>query len=143
MQGDKKSKEKEGIEIEKEENKEQLARVPPEATKREAIASLTTLSTLVKQKCKRRQAPLYFRTRKSTRIKQGKPQISTKTPIEIEDSPTQRDKMTSPKSPITYIRRPSTRSNSLKGKSILQDPQKNLQEVKTILQNPLKKLQEA
>ena len=64
-----------------------------EAPEKEATTALTTLSTPVKKKGKRRrQTPLYFRTRKSTRIKQGKPQISTKIPIEIEDSPTPRDK---------------------------------------------------
>jgi len=51
--------------------------------------------------------------------------------------------MPSPKSPITYVRRPSTRSTSLKGKAILQDPQQNLQEAKTIQQDTLQKLQEA
>lgn len=92
----------------------------PEATEREVAAALTALSTRIKQKGKiRRQAPLYLRTRKSTRIKQGKPKISTKNRIEIEDSLTPRDKMPSPKSPITYVRRPSTKSTSLKGKAIL------------------------
>ena len=46
----------------------------PEATEREVVAVLTTLSTPIKKKGKiRRKTPLYFRTRKSTRIKQGKP----------------------------------------------------------------------
>jgi len=40
-----------------------------EATEREAAAALTALSTPVKKKGKRRQTPLYFRIRKSTRIK--------------------------------------------------------------------------
>ena len=71
-------------------HKEESLRVSPETTKREAATALTSLSTPIKQKGKRqRQTPLYFRTRKSTRIRQGKPQISTKTPIEIEDSATQ------------------------------------------------------
>lgn len=74
---------KEGIE-----NNEESPRVSPEATKREAEAALTALSTPFKQKGKRqRQTPLYFRTRKGTRIRQGKPQASTKIPIVIEDSP--------------------------------------------------------
>jgi len=48
--------------------------VSPEAPKREEAASLTALNTPVKQKRKRRRkAPLYFRTRKRKRIKQGKP----------------------------------------------------------------------
>lgn len=66
-------------------NKEESARVSPEATKREAAAALTTFSTPIKQKGKRhRQTPLYFRTRKITRIRQGKPQTSSKLPIVIE-----------------------------------------------------------
>jgi len=67
--------------------------VSPEAPNRKATAAFNALNSPVMQKGKRRrQTPLYFRTRKSTRIKQGKPQISTKIPIEIEDSPTPRDK---------------------------------------------------
>ena len=113
---------KEGIE-----NKEKSPRVSLVATEREATTSLTDLSTPIKQKGKRqRQTPLYFRTRKSTRISQGKPQTSTKISIVIEDSPTQKEKMPSPKSSITYVRRPTTRSTSSKGKAVLQDTQKNL-----------------
>jgi len=63
-----------------------------EGPEREAVATFIALNTLVKNKGKRRrQSPLYIRTRQSTRIKQGKPQISTEIPIEIEDSPTPRD----------------------------------------------------
>ena len=51
--------------------------------------------------------------------------------------------MPSLKSPITYVRRPTTRSTCSKGKEILQDPQQNLQEVKTILHDTLLNLQEA
>lgn len=57
-------------------NKEESLRVSLEPTDREAAASLTALST-----------SLYFRTRKITTIRQGKPQTPTKTPILIEDSP--------------------------------------------------------
>ena len=116
----------------------------PEAIEREATISLTALSTPIKQKGKRqRQTPLYFRTRKSIRIIQGKPQTSTKIPIKIEDSPTKKGKIPSPKSPITYVRRPTTRSTSSKGKVILQDPQQNLQEAKKVLQDTPLNLQEA
>jgi len=41
--------------------------------------------------------------------------------------------MPSPKSPITYVRRPTTRSTTSKGKAILQDTQQNLQEEKNSL----------
>lgn len=76
--------EAEGIETEGEENKEESPRVSRKAPQREAVAALIALSTLTKQKGKRSQKiPLYFRTEKSTRIKQGQPKISTKILIEI------------------------------------------------------------
>jgi len=54
----------------------------------EVEATLTTLSTPIKPKQKRkRQTSMYFRARKSTRIKIGKPQPSSKVPIVIDDSP--------------------------------------------------------
>jgi len=109
-----------------------------EPTEREATTSLIALSTLIKKKGKRqRQTPLYFRTRKSTRIRQGKPQTPTKIPIVIENSPKQQDKMPSPKSPITYVRRPMTRSTSSKGKAILQDTQQDLHEAEVVLHDTL------
>lgn len=42
--------------------------------------------------------------------------------MEIEDSPRS----------ITYVRKPSTRSTSLKGKAILQAPQQKLQEAQKL-----------
>ena len=67
---DRKNKEEEGNKTEGKEHKEVSPRVSLEATEREEISDLTTLSTPIKQKGKRqRQTPLYFRTRKSTRIK--------------------------------------------------------------------------
>jgi len=62
--------------------------VSPETLEREAAAALATLSTPIKPKQKRkRQTSMYFRARKSTMIKEGKPQPSSKVPIVIEDSP--------------------------------------------------------
>lgn len=46
---------------------------------------------------------MYFRARKSTRIKIGKPQPS-KVPIVIEDSPYAQGKESPSKAPITYER---------------------------------------
>ena len=40
--------------------------------------------------------------------------------------------MHSPKSPITYVRRPSSRLASLKGKAILQNPKQTLHEAKKL-----------
>ncbi len=66
---DRKDREQEGNRAKGTEHKEESPRVSPEATEREAEAALTALSTPIKQKGKRqRQTPLYFRTRKSTRI---------------------------------------------------------------------------
>ena len=50
-----------------------------------------------------------------------------------EDSPKKKEKMPSPKSPITYVRRSMTRSTSSKGKAILQDTQQDLQEAEAVL----------
>lgn len=87
------------------------------------------MGTQIKIKNKRqRQTPLYFKTRKSSRIKEGKPQNPTNTPIIIEESlskieelePIEMkvDKVTSPgaisKTPITYVRNPVTRETSYK-----------------------------
>lgn len=101
----------------------------PEPTEKDEIVSITALSTPVKSKGKRqRKTPLYFRTRKRTWFKQGIPQTPTKIPIIIEDSRKEQEKevplekteeeetskQDSPKSPITYVRRPITRSASRK-----------------------------
>jgi hypothetical protein len=79
--------------------------VSPETLEREAAAALTALSTPIKPKQKRkRQTSMYFRARKSTRIKTGKPQPSSKVPITIEDSPSAQGKESPSKTPITYER---------------------------------------
>jgi len=67
--------------------------VSPETLEREAPVSLTSLSTPIKPKKERkRQASMYFRARKSTRIRTGKPQPFSKVPITIEDSPSAQGK---------------------------------------------------
>jgi len=110
--------------------------VSREPTKKEVAAALIALSTLVKSKGKRqRKTPLYFKTRKIIGIKQGRPRTPTKIPIIIEDSPKQQEKVVplgkkeeeetlkqaSPKSPITYVRRPVTKLASTKGKGLLHE----------------------
>ena len=77
---------------------------------------------------KKEVSPTIFQKKKEHKNETREATSIKKIPIEIEDSPTPRDKMPSPKSPITYVRRPSTRSTSLKGKAILQDPQQKIQE---------------
>ena len=84
---------------------------------------------------------MYFKARKSTRIKTGKAQPSSKVPITIEDSPSARLKESPSKTPITY-ERGTPRSSTWKGKAILQDPNPDLQEAQTVLQETLSKLQE-
>jgi len=101
----------------------------PEPTEKEAIAALDALSTPIKSKKKRqRQTPMYFKTRKSTRIGQGKSQTPTRTPIFIEESPSKGEELehierkveeTTPprailKTPITYVRKPVARETSSK-----------------------------
>lgn len=84
---------------------------------------------------------MYFKARKSTIIKTGKPQPSSKTLINIEDSPSAKVKESPSKTPITYERRTTT-SSTWKGKTILEDPKQDLQEAKIVLQETLSKLQE-
>jgi len=43
------------------------------------------------RKKRQRQAPLYFKTRKIPRIKQGRPKTSTKDPIRIEESSSKKE----------------------------------------------------
>ena len=99
-----------------------------EALEREAVATLTALSTPIKPKKKRkRQASMYFKARKSIRIKTGKPQPSSKVPITIEDSPSTKGKESPSKTPITY-ERGTSRSSTWKEKVVLQDGKIVLQE---------------
>ena len=117
-------------------------KVSPETLGREAIVVLATLSTLVKPKQKRTMQPsMYFRARKSTRIKTGKPQPSSKEPIIIEDSPTVKREESPSKTPITY-ERGSPRFSTWKERIKLQDSRAVLQEAHTALQETLTKLQE-
>jgi len=84
---------------------------------------------------------MYFRVRKSTRIKTGKPQPSSKVPITIEDSPSAQGKESPSKAPITY-ERGTPRSPTWKEKVELQDPKTILQEAQTVIQETLSRLQE-
>jgi len=64
---------------------------------------------------------MYFEARKSTRIKTGKPQPSSKVPITIEDSSSAKGKESASRTPITY-ERGTPRSSTWKEKVVLQDP---------------------
>ena len=84
---------------------------------------------------------MYFRAMKSTIIKIGKPQPSSKIPIIVEDSPSSKGKESPSKTPITY-ERGIPRSSTWKEKVVLQDPKTVLQEAQTVLQETFSKLQE-
>lgn len=72
---------------------------------REATVVFAALSTPIKQKGKRkRQTSMYFKARKGTRIKVGKPQPPSREPIIIEDSPTKHKEEYHSKISITYER---------------------------------------
>lgn len=106
-------------------------------TKQEVVATFATLSTPVKPKRRHpMQGPSYFENRKSTIIKQGKPQPPSAIPITIDESTNQREEVrcregkieevTSPKAkvkqPFPLIGRPNTRlvtSKSLKAQATL------------------------
>ena len=109
---------------------------------REAVAILTKLSTPTKQKRKRKtKTSMYFKARKSKRIKVGKPQPPSKEPIVIEDSPT-KDKEESPsKISITY-KRGSPKTSTWKERLKLMDSKVVLQEAETSLHETLTKLKE-
>jgi len=75
---------------------------------------------------------MYFRAKKSTRIKTRKLQPPSKEPIIIEDSPTVKGKESPSKIPITY-ETGSPRSSTSKERIKLQDSKIVLQEVQTPL----------
>lgn len=87
------------------------------------------MGTPVKYKKKiPRHSPFYFKTRKSTTVKQERPKTPTEVPITIEGPPSKKEEMgpyegefeevTSPKpkpnNHIAYVRRPTTKSTSFK-----------------------------
>ena len=98
----------EEIEKQTEEGEEEAEKVEegeesPETLEREAAVALTTLITLVKPKQKtKRQTSMYFRARKSTRIKTGKPHPSSKIYITIKYLPSAKVEESPSKKPITY-----------------------------------------
>jgi len=132
-----------GIEISTgSEGKGQQKKKSPEMLAREATVVLAALSTPRKQKGKRkRQTPMYFKARKSTRIKVGKPQPPSKEPIFIEDSPTKKKEESPPRISITYERE-SPKSSTWKERIKLMNSKAVLQEAKTSLQETLANLKE-
>lgn len=115
--------------------KEQQTDKSLEILAREVESVLATLRTPPKQKGKRkRQTSMYFKARRSTRIKVGRPQPQSKEPIVIEDT-TPKPKEGSPsKISVTYERgsqKTSTwreRIKTMDSKTALQEAEKSLQE---------------
>jgi len=118
---------------EKEAEKVEQGEESLETLEREVVVSLSALNTPTKPKQKRkRHTSMYFRARKSTRIKTGKPQPSSKVPITIENSHSAKGKESPSKTPITY-ERGTPRSTTWNEKALLQDPKIVLQEALTVL----------
>ena len=93
----------------------QQTKISPGTIEMEVDVTLDTLSTLLKAK-RKILTPMYFNTRKSARVKQGRPQTPTKSPTTIKQSPNKKDErgsdegniqeVTSPKkTPMTYTTR--------------------------------------
>lgn len=114
----------------------------PDILAREVVAFLATLSTSPKQKGKRKRDPsLYFKARRSMRIKTGRPQPPSKEPITIVDTPiTQKDR--SPcKAAITY-EQGSSKTPTWRERMKMLDTKASLQDAETILQETLARLKE-
>lgn len=116
-----------------EEEEEKQEQESLETLAREATTILDVLSTLAKPKGKRKRQPsMYFKARKSTRIKAGKPQPPSKEPIIIEDVPTATKEDYPSKTPITY-ERGSPKTSTWKERIKLVDSNTILHEVQTSL----------
>jgi len=123
---------------EKEQQEEKL----PEILAREAVAVLAALSTPPKQKGKRkRKTCMYFKARRSTQIKVGRPQPQSKVPIVIEDT-TPKPKEESPTNMSITYERGSPKTSTWREKIRLVDSKTALQEAETSLQETLAKLRE-
>lgn len=91
----------------------QQTNLPPGTLEKEVATTLATLSTHVKEK-RKMHTPMYFRTKKSARVKLGRPKTPTKSPIKIKKPPNRKyeigpeegkiQEVTSPKkSHVNYI----------------------------------------
>ena len=103
---------------------------------------LAALSTPTKQKGKGKwKTSMYFKARRSTRIKMGKPKPPSKEPIVIEDTSTKKKKESPSKISITYERE-SPKTSTWKERIRMMDSKEVLQEAETSLQETLAKLKE-
>ena len=103
---------------------------------------LVALSTPAKQKGKRkRQTSMYFKAKRSTQIKVGKPQPQSKEPIVIEDTTTKQKEESPSKISITY-ERGSPKTSTQRERIRMMDSKIAPQEDETSLQETLDKLKE-
>lgn len=84
---------------------------------------------------------MYFKARRSTRIKVGKPQPQSKVPIIIEDAPAEKKEESPSKISITY-ERGSPKTSTWKERIKVIDSKVVLQQAQTSLQETLAKLKE-
>lgn len=109
---------------------------------RETAAVLASLSTPPKPKEKRkRETPLYFEARRSVKIKTGKPQPPSSSPIIIEDAPTS-PKETSPSRITVTYEKGSPKKTKWQERLDLLTEKARLQEAENVLQDTLARLQE-
>ena len=109
---------------------------------REAAAVLAGLSTPPKPKEKRkRETPLYFKARRSVRIKTGKPQPQSSSPIVIEDTPASPKEKSPSRITVTY-EKGSPKKNTWQERLDLLTEKTRLQEAENVLQDTLARLQE-
>ena len=109
---------------------------------REALVVLAGLNTPPKPKEKRkRETPLYFKARRSVRIKTGKPQPQSSSPIVIEDTPASPKEKSPSRITVTY-EKGSPKKNTWQERLDLLTEKTRLQKAENVLQDTLARLQE-
>ena len=109
---------------------------------REGAAMLASHNTPHKPKEKRkRETPLYFKARRSVRIKMGKPQPLSSSPITIEDDPASPKERSPSKTSVTYQRgSPNKTTWQERLDQLTEKPR--LQDAENVLQETLARLKE-
>jgi len=82
---------------------------------------------------------MYFKARRSMRIKTGRPQPPSKEPITILDTPATQKERSPSKASITY-ERGSPKTSTWRERIKMLDTNTSLQDVETVLQETLAKL---
>jgi len=124
--------------LEKRKPKEKRA----EILEREVAAMLAALSTPPKPREKwKRETPLYFKARRSVRIKMGRPQTPSSSPITIDDTPTSPRERSPSKISVTY-ERGSPKTTAWKERMDQLASTTPLQDAEAVLQETLARLKE-